>query len=231
MKQVQEIYEQLWREAQLALEHGEPRLDPHLLDKSRDRRRGVSLAFWLSPEMTAKTSSFLDALKREFPGQHFYQPTELHVTLLTFISASEKWRKEIGDVADFRAILREVLAAHPPFRVEFRGVTAAPNAVMIQGFPLDDGLEKIRADIRAACARHGFAGRLDRRYPNRAAHITAMRFCRSDADWQRLTDVVRENRQTFFGEMQVNTLRLTWGNWYASAETVRVLEEYDLQNH
>ena len=173
---------------------------------------------------------FLDTLKREFPGQYFYGPAELHVTLLTFISTSDLWRQEIGDLAGFRVILREVLARQQPFQVEFRGVTAAPNAVMFQGFPLDDGLEKIRADIRAACAQHGFTGRLDRRYPNRAAHVTAMRFCRPAADWQRLAAVVRENRRTLFGEMPVNALRLTWGDWYASAETTRVLEEYHLQN-
>lgn len=230
MNQAREIYEQLWREALPAFERGEPRLDPYLPDKSRDRRRGVSLAFWLSPSVQTQVTRFLDALKRNFPGQYFYRPEELHVTVLTFISTSELWRKEIGDLAEFRGILREILPLHRPFKVEFRGVTAAPNAVMLQGFPLDDGLEKIRADIRVACAQHGFVGRLDRRYPNRAAHVTAMRFCRPQADWQPLATLVQENRQTLFDEMPVDTLRLTWGDWYASAETVRVLEEYHLQN-
>jgi 2'-5' RNA ligase len=229
MKQSREIYDQLWREAQPALQRGEPRLDPYLLDKSSDRRRGVSLAFWLSPAVLAKAMPFLDALKREFPGQYFYQPGELHVTLLTFISTSDSWRNEIGDLAEFRIILREVLARQQPFKMEFCGVTAAPNAVMMQGFPLDDGLEKIRADIRESCARHGFTGRLDRRYANRAAHVTAMRFCRPSANWERLATVVEENRRTSFGEMEADTLRLTWGDWYASLETVRVLEEFHLQ--
>ncbi|HEX9046891.1 MAG TPA: 2'-5' RNA ligase family protein [Verrucomicrobiae bacterium] len=200
-----------------------------MLDPTKDHRRGVSLAFWLTPDIQARMMPFVEALKKDFPGQHFYLSSELHVTLLTFISASEQWRKEIGDVARFRAIVRDVLAQYSAFKVVFRGVTAAPNAVMFQGFPVDPVLESIRADIRDACNREGFAGRLDRRYPNRAAHVTAMRFCRPQANWPRLAEVVAANRDTFFGEMAVDALQVTWGNWYASAGTVRLLAEFQLQ--
>lgn len=223
-----QIYEQLWNEALPAFERGEPRMDPHLPDKTQDRRRGVSLAFWLPPSVQARVKLFLDLLAADFPGQYFYQPEELHVTVLTLISGSELWRREIADVPVFRGILREILGRHPSFKVAFRGVTASPNAVLIQGFPLDDGLAKIREAIRQGFAQKGFAGRLDRRYPNSAAHVTAMRFCQPAADWQRLATRLREKRQTPFGEMEVNALQLIWGDWYASANIVRQLEKYRL---
>src|ERR1035438_7169023 len=111
-----------------AFEGGTPRLDPHLLDKSQDRRRGVSLAFWLPAPVRAKIKKFSDQLAAEFPGQYFYQPEELHVTVLTLISGSEFWRQEIGDVSVFRGILHDILNRHQSFKIEFRGVTAAPNA-------------------------------------------------------------------------------------------------------
>ena len=228
MNQAAEIYEQLWREAQPAFARGEPRLDSHLLDKAGDRRRGVSLAFRLSPAVRSQIKLFLDRLAADFPGQYFYQPDELHVTVLTFISTTDSWRREIRDLAPFRALLREIVRRHPPFKMEFRGVTAAPNAVVIQGFPLDDGLESIRAEIREGTARLGFAGRLDRRYPNRAAHVTAMRFRQPGGDWKKLAAIVQANRQTFFGETHVETLPLIWGDWYASADTTRILEEFPL---
>jgi 2'-5' RNA ligase len=223
-----QIYEQLWNEAVAAFEHGEPRIDPHLPDKTQDRRRGVSLAFWLPASVRARIKLYLDPLAAEFPGQYFYQPEEMHVTVLTLISTTECWRQEIRDVPAFRGLLREILSRHHSFKLAFRGVTAAPNAVLIQGFPLDDGLGKIREAIRRGFAQRGFADRLDRRYPNRAAHVTAMRFCKSDADWKRLAARLKENRRTHFGQMEVDALRLVWGDWYASAGTGRVLEEYRL---
>ena len=223
-----QIYEQLWREAMTAFELGQPQVDPHLLDKANDRRRGVSLSFWLPPVIQARIKEFLDQLAADFPGQYFYQPAELHVTIVTLISATEQWDQEFGDVASFQAILREVLGRHPPFQLEFRGVTAAPNAVLIQGFTTDETLENIRRDLRRTFIERGFPNRLDRRYPNSAAHVTAMRFRKPDSDWHRLAGILKANRQTPFGVMQVDKLQLIWGDWYASANRVQVLEEFEL---
>jgi len=165
MNQAKQIYEQLWRDALPAFARGEPRLDAHLPDKSTDRRRGVSLAIGLPASVQARIKSFLDQLAGDFSGQYLYQPEELHVTVLSLISATEFWRKEMSDLAAFREILRENLRGQRSFKLEFRGVTAAPNAVLIQGFPLGDGLARIREAVRRGFAKRGFAGRLDRRYP------------------------------------------------------------------
>lgn len=222
------IYEQLWSEAVTAFELGRPQVDLHLPGKTNDRRRGVSLIFRLPAAVQARIQSFLDPLARDFSGQYFYQQEELHVTVVTLISATELWRQEIGDVKAFRGILKEVLSRHHSFKLEFRGVTAAPNAVLIQGFPGDDTLEKIRNELRHVFGQRGFANRLDRRYPNSAAHVTAVRFCKTDADWNRLLAILKANRQTHFGEMEVEGLQLVWGDWYASANSLRILEEFPL---
>ena len=211
-----------------AFELGQPRVDPHLLDKTNDRRRGVSLNFQLSAPVRASIKQLLDQLAQDFPGQYFYQPEELHVTIVTLISATESWQQEFGDIDAFQSILREVLSHHPPFKVEFCGVTAATNAVLIQGFPIGDTLEKIRTELRRTFVERGFPNRLDRRYPNSAAHVTGMRFCKTDSDWSRLAAILKTHRQTCFGEMQVETLQLTLSDWYLSTDTTRVLEEFHL---
>lgn len=211
-----------------AFELGRPQIDAHLADKTRDRRRGVSLIFRPPAPAQAGIKTFLDQLASEFPGQYFYRPEELHVTVVTLISATEQWRREIGDVKAFRGIVRDVLRHHHSFEVEFRGVTAAPNAVLIQGFPLDGTLENIRSELRRTFVERGFANRLDRRYPNSAAHVTAMRFSQGDSDWKRLAAVLTANRQRAFGTMRVESLQLLWSDWYASADSGRVLEEIRL---
>ena len=223
-----QIYEQLWREATAAFARSEPQLDPHLPDKIHDRRRGVSLALRPSAAVLDRVRAFSDRL--DFPGQYVYRPEELHVTVLSIISGSAEWRQEFRHWPAYRALLRQVLSRHGPFKLGFRGVTASPGAIMIQGFPLDDGLPRLRADLRRSFAQAGFGSQLDRRYAISSAHITFMRFCRAQADWPRLTAQLQAHRQTDFGEMTVQTIELVWCDWYASARTARILETYALTN-
>jgi 2'-5' RNA ligase len=223
-----EIYRQLWTEAVSAFERGAPQIDPNLSDQAKDLRRGVTLAFRPTTAVQTKVENFLNQLAEVAPGQYLYRPEELHVTVLSIISGTEFWRKEIRSLAACRPIITEVLSRQNSFKVSFRGVTASPSAVMIQGFLLGDGLEKMREELRDAFAQNGLGGQLDRRYKINSAHMTVMRFQRPDADWKRLKIFLAENRNADFGEMVVNRIQLILGDWYASANIARTLQEYRL---
>jgi 2'-5' RNA ligase len=93
---------------------------------------------------------------------------------------------------------------------------------------LNDALEKMREELRAAFARNGLGDQLDRRYRINSAHMTVMRFRRADADWKRLATFLAKNRDTDCGEMEVSRIQLIWGDWYASANIARTLQEYRL---
>jgi 2'-5' RNA ligase len=222
------IYEGLWNEAAAAFKRGEPQIDPQLSHRTTDLRRCVTLVFRLSPVVQARVGEYLDRLATVCPRQYYYRPEELHVTVLSIISGSELWRKEMRPLAACRAVLSEVLNRQHAFKIVFKGVTASPGSVLIQGFPTGDGLAKIRDDLREAFARGGFGGMLDRRYKITAAHITAMRFQKPVADLKRLVSLLEEGRQLDFGETDVNSLQLIWCDWYAAAHSVRTLQEYRL---
>ena len=100
---------------------------------------------------------------------------------------------------------------------------------MIQGFPAGDALEQLRDELREAFARNGLGDRLDRRYKINSAHMTIMRFRQPAADWKPLMKALAENRHTGFGGTQVNRIQLIWGDWYASADIARTLQEYSLK--
>ncbi|HEY5298293.1 MAG TPA: hypothetical protein VIK59_10240 [Verrucomicrobiae bacterium] len=223
-----EIYEKLWMDATCAFKRGEPQIDPHLSDKKNDLRRGVTVILRPSLPVRNKIKEFSTRLAAICPEQYFYRPPEFHVTVLSIISGTEFWRREIGRLNSYREIIGDILSRQRAFKIHFQGVTASPGSVMIQGFPMDDALAKIRAEIREAFARRGFGGTLDRRYKISAAHITLMRFGEPVSGWKRLTRFLKENRRTHFGETQVNRLQLIWGDWYASANRVRKLQDYPL---
>jgi 2'-5' RNA ligase len=224
-----EIYEKLWQDAAAAFERGEPKLDAHLPDKARDTRRGVTLVFRPSATALDEVEKFIGRLEAVCPGQYFYRREEMHVTVLSIITMTELWREEMERFEQCRHIINEVLDGQRSFKIKFRGITASPDSVMIQGFPLDDGLATIRDALREAFARAGFGDMLDRRYKVTAAHISIMRFCETGADTKRLLAFLKENREIEFGECEVGSLELIWGDWYASAETIEVLEKYSLK--
>jgi 2'-5' RNA ligase len=227
-KEQLEIYEKLWRDAAPALERGEQQTDPYLSDKAADLRRGVTVILRPSLSVRDKVIDYLERLAKVCPEQYYYRPEELHVTVHSIISGTEFWRREVHHLVACRAIISDVLNRQHSFKLGFRGVTASPSSVMIQGFPMCDGLTRIRDALREAFAQNGLGGMLDRRYRINTAHITAMRLRKPIADWIQLLSLLEEGRQTNFGETEVNSLQLIWGDWYASASLVRTLQEYRL---
>jgi 2'-5' RNA ligase len=229
LNEPRQIYEWLWTGAVAAFEKNHFALDPHLPDKRRDDRRGVALAFKPSRTLQNSIALWLQELAAVAPGQYFYPPEELHVTVLAIIPGSESWRQSIPHLASCKILIGDVLSRHRKFSITFRGVTASPGSVMIQGFPADDTLRKIREDLRETLRQNHLGDGLDVRYKIKSAHITAMRFCQSPANSQRLAAWLKAHRTTPFGDVEVAGLELLFGDWYASAKTARVLQKYPLK--
>lgn len=228
LNETRQVYESLWNEAASAFERNDPELDRHLPDKSRDLRRGLSLAFRPSPAVQALIVKFQNELKAVAPGQYYYLPEEFHVTVLSIIPGSESWRDKIQRLAAYQSIIREVLESHRKFSIVFQGATASRGAVMIQGFPKDETLAQIRDDLRETLRQNNFGDQLDVRYKISTAHVTVLRFCGAGTDCRRLLALLRANRTTDFGETLVADLELISGDWYASANTASTLQNYNL---
>ena len=224
------IYEQLWSETGALLKSGRMRIDPYLRDRAGDDRWGATLVTRPDAAVRRRVGKFLREAAGLCPRQHFYQPSELHVTVMAIIAGSEFWRDEIHQLPACRTVLDKVLKKCGAFQIDFRGVTVSPDAVMIQGFPADDALSRLRDELRDAFRKEGLGENLDRRYKTVTAHLTVMRFAEPEADWKRLYDFLEAHRDTNFGETRFQKLQLIWSNWYASAGVARVLREYPLKD-
>jgi 2'-5' RNA ligase len=229
LTEARRIYEQLWSETGALLKSGRMRIDPRLRDHAGDDRRGVTLVARPDADVRRRVGKFLREAAAVCPRQHFYKPSELHVTVMAIIAGSEFWREEILQLPAGRAILDGVLKNYRAFQIDFQGVTVSPDAVMIQGFPADDGLSRLRDGLRDAFRKGGLGENLDRRYKTVTAHLTVMRFAEPEADWKRLYDFLEAHRETDFGGTRFQALQLIWSNWYASAGVVRVLKTYSLE--
>jgi len=228
LSEVPRLYEKLWREATAAFERGGPRQDPFLKNRATDQRRGVTLIARPDSEVRDRVALFLREIAEVAPQQYYYRPAELHLTVLSVIPVSDSWQKAVQRLPEYLAVLDSVLKNRCTFSIAFRGVTASPEAVLIQGFPLNDTLKQMRDDLRAALTRHGLGDNLDRRYRVVAAHLSVVRFSTPMADWKPLKALLTSHRKTDFGECRVRALQLIENDWYASAGTVRTLCEYPL---
>lgn len=230
LTEAQRIYDQLWRKTAAALKSGGLRVDPLLRGKTGDPRRGVTLVARPDAGVRNRVETFLREAAAICPGQHVYQPAELHVTVLAVIPGSESWREDIHRLPVCRAVLGEVLKNYRAFSVKFRGVTVSPEAVLVQGFPQGDALARLRDRLRSALRDRGVGENLDRRYRIAAAHLTVMRFSNPKADWKRLLDFLQAHRETDFGETRFQSLQLIWNDWCASAGVTHTLREYALRD-
>jgi len=225
-----QVYDDLWAESSKHFAAGHVHVDRQLLRRQDDRRRGLTLIARLGGETTARVAELVGELRACAPEQYFYQPDELHVTILTLISASERFDLQQAPIATYAAVFAELLRSIEPFQIRFSGVTASPAAAMIQGFVQGGALQALRETIRLQLGLAGLASSLDTRYRIVTAHVTFMRFCNQPRDLAQLGARLRAARERDFGISTVERVDFVANDWYMSRDRVQIWAAYPLQH-
>jgi 2'-5' RNA ligase len=222
----QPIYDRLWGEAAAAFAQGQVRLDPHLLDRESDTRRGMTLIVRPAPAVIARILALLDRLRAIVPGQHFYRPDELHLTLLALINAVPDFSLDAVPLEAYRAVLDDLLPLVRPFDLRFTGVSASPDSIFVCGHSPDHALNTLRDMLRERLAAAGLGGSLDRRYRIVTAHSTILRFQSPPETLPRLLEFLESVRTLDLGACEVREIDWVTNDWYMSHDRVRVLGRY-----
>ena len=223
------IYDRLWLDAADALRRDDLRIDRYLRAPEQDQRLGLSLIIRPSATVTRRIGCFIRQLQEIEPAQYYYQPGELHVTVLSLFTATEDYARHLENIPVYADVLQSVLPGTRRFRLGFRGVTASSGAILIQGFPEHDALTRLRGRLRDALRSAGLGDCLDMRYPTLTAHATAVRFSEKLRNRGLLVRRLSRLRRYPFGSMTVNTVQWVKNDWYMSADKVQVLGEFELQ--
>jgi 2'-5' RNA ligase len=222
------IYDSLWREGEAAFAHNAVKLDPHLANKDADRRRGLTVILRPETEARREMEAFMAELRQMEPRQHYYKPSELHVTVLSLLTCAEDYQPSSAHLERYAEAVTEAMRGVGPFSIRFDGVTATAEAVMIQGFP-DEELALLRTRIFEQLAARGLPQR--QRYVPKTAHITLMRFANPPGDLPRFADKIRASRSRPFGSTSVTQIELVENNWYMSEYKTRIIATYALRRH
>jgi 2'-5' RNA ligase len=222
------LYDGLWASARERIRSGAVDLDPVLQAREPDRRRGLTVVARPSPALRRTLAQFLHELRRLEPDQYYYTPSEFHLTILSLFTATVEHGPFFAQKERYFDAVAGALKGVGQVRLMFRGITASPGAVMVQGFFQSGALPRLRARLRRQLTRHGLAAGIDQRYRLRSAHMTVLRFCSPLRHPGRFALALEQARRRAFGSLSIRELLLVENDWYMSRSASRTLKRYVL---
>ncbi|WP_428228535.1 2'-5' RNA ligase family protein [Flavobacterium sp.] len=217
-------YNQLYEKSSEAILAGNYTLDIRINDIS-DSRFGITLLIRPNETIKANIQSFLAHLKAIDPEQYYYPDSDIHITVMSIISCYEGFTLDKIKIQEYIDIIQQSLVHLDKINIEFRGVTASPSALLIQGIPTDESLNNFRNKLRENFKKSSLEQSIDSRYSIATAHITVMRFQEKLQDPKKLISVVEKFRHYDFGEFKVKNLELVYNDWYQKERnTIRLAD-------
>ena len=223
---IQSIYDQMWQRFELASTHNDYELDYHLLDVANDTRRGITALAYLNQGNSVvldEITNFQKAVREIEPNQYYHPLDELHLTVLSIISCVPDFDLNEINIQVYADIFLSVLNTIQPIEIHYRGVSASPNCIVLQGFPTSNSLEQFRHKLRTQLSDVGLRVTFDSRYKLVTAHSSLIRFKNPINDGQQLLELCQQYRNYDFGNIVLKDFGLVFNNWYQNLAVTKSL--------
>ncbi|WP_431292356.1 2'-5' RNA ligase family protein [Pedobacter sp. P26] len=221
-----EHYNKLYRDSIAKIANGNYEID-RLIDSDADNRFGITLVIRPDAATNHSIQEFLAEVKTIEPDQYYYQNADIHITLMSVISCYDGFDLKDINVQDYINFIKKVLARHQSFKIQFKGITASPSCILIQGF-LTDTLNEIRDDLRKTFKNSDLQQSIDERYTIQTAHSTVIRFRSELKNQAAFIDLIEKYRNFDFGTFEVKQLELVYNDWYQRERFVKKLHTFSL---
>lgn len=227
MNEITTIYQQLWDQSVEKFRREQYELDPLINDRS-DTRRGLTLIARFDPKTVEVINNFLYEARRIDPGQYYYPASDLHLTVLSVISCTANFSLKDVKLADYKAVINQSLAGVGPLKLAFKGITASPSCILLQGIPQDNQLNNMRARLRAGFKNSNLQHSIDSRYAIKTAHSSIIRFQAQVKNSERFINLLEKYRDFDFGTLEINELEFVFNDWYQKQEMGQILHRQPL---
>ena len=222
-----EHYNQLYTKSAKEILAGNYKLDTQINSVS-DSRYGITLLIRPSESVKANIQVLLKDLKAVDNTQYYYPDSDIHITVMSIISCYDGFSLDKINVHEYIDIIEKSLIEVDQININFRGITASPSAVMIQGFPSDETLNAFRNKLRDNFKNSDLQQSIDSRYEIATAHSTIMRFQEKLKNPEKLIQVLEQYRDYDFGEFRVKELELVYNDWYQHDKNTILLADFYL---
>ncbi|MGF1684703.1 2'-5' RNA ligase family protein [Photobacterium minamisatsumaniensis] len=226
MTEEKNIYDEMWNSFSQAMDAKQYQPDP-MINNSSDTRRGITALSYLrhSSPLASQIANFQQEVKALEPEQYYQPESDLHLTVLSIVTCTENYTLSCSSASDYVKVFKEALCDAGSFDIHFKGITASPSCILLQGFMPDDLLSDVREKLRLAFNNSPLYASIDSRYKIATAHSTIIRFKDNLNDPRGLFDLNNRYRDYEFGTHTVDRLALVFNNWYQQKEHTRLLAE------
>ncbi len=222
-------YHKMFESSADAIAAGSHKIDTLIYDPA-DTRRGITLLSRPSEEIKHNLLQVTNAFRMIEPSQYFHPASDLHITILSLVSCFETFNLSTVNISSYIEILKPIFLRTQPLKIEIRGITSSPEAIVACGYFERNSLNELRDEIRESINQSGLYHRMDTRYPIRTAHITLMRFARKMEHGKESLELLEKYRDTPFGSYTINEAELVYNDWYQRKSQVKSLHTFTAGN-
>lgn len=220
-------YNDLYRESIRKISNNGYQID-NLIDSPLDRRFGITLIIRPPSEVKTKIQEFLDKLKTIEPNQYYYKNSDIHITVMSIISCYDGFQLKNIDVSEYVKVITQSLNCNADLEIHFKGITASPSCLMIQGFMNNKSLNIIRNNLRENFKNTTLEQSIDKRYLIQTAHATVFRFREPLNKKIKFLELIENYRNHDFGSFKVKNFELVYNDWYQKEKHVKKLFDFSL---
>ena len=199
-----------------------------LIDSPDDKRFGISLLIRPTSKVKERIKGFMNEIRKIEPFQYYYPESDIHITVLSIISCYDGFDLSQINISDYDKVIEKSISSIPHFKIDFKGITASPSCVMIQGYPKNGNLNTIRDNLRETFRKSDLEHSIDKRYEIKTAHSTIIRLKEKLNHIEKYLSILNKYRNHDFGSFEIKDLELVYNDWYHRIEKSNCLKVYGL---
>ena len=188
--------------------------DVFLENALADNRMSLVVLIRIPLDAAEKINSCINELKGIEPNLYYYPAQDFHITVMDVLKG-EEGRSIPPNITEYIHCIEECSKDISPFKIEFDGLTASDNAIMVRGY-YDDQLMVFRQKLRDMLKQRGLS--LEERYKTISSHVTIARLLSKYQNPEKLLDYIEKPRS--FGNMTVSNMEISFHNWYDTRKEV-----------
>ncbi|CAF0796732.1 unnamed protein product [Adineta steineri] len=219
------IYNKLYNDSIQKIKSDQYEMDDQI-DSSLDKRSGITLLIRPDEQVRHRILKFLADLQAIEPEQYYYPSSDMHITVMPIIACYEEFDLNQIVVQDYIDLIQKCLSSQKNITIKFKGITASPSCIMIQGFPQQQALDELRNDMRTVFKASPLQQSIDKRYSLQTAHITVVRFRKPFTAKEEFLKMLENFKDYDFGETTINELELVHNDWYLRDNFVKTLVRF-----
>ena len=197
--------------------------DDFLSNVQNDERMSMVLLIRISPDISKNIEKCINKLKEiESDSIYYYPSSDFHITVIDILKG-ELGRKVPENLNEYKNCINECVKQIKPFEIEFKGLTASDNAILVKGF-YDNELQIFRELLRDNLKKYNL--KLEERYKTISSHITIARFKDKLITPEQFISFIENEKDDYFGKMKIDYIELSFHNWYDTKK--EVLEKINL---